>query len=367
MAAGLSRRAFIGGGRRRAAWCAVVLAVVLAHGWITEQVAENSLGWGAGGPAVQRMEVAFVRELQPAMPPVAAAKPRPPRHKTKPRVAAAEPAASQPDAGLPTVVAEPLEPAASAPALSAAEAVAVAEVPSPVVAPEPAASTSANVAYEWPPSTQLSYTLAGNVNGPVEGWARVQWIRQGSRYQVHMDTRVALIATRRMTSDGELTEQGLRPRRYDEETEVLMGPRKQVTVLFEDDRVLLANGRTVPRPEGVQDTASQLVQLVWLFTTHPERLTLGAQVELPLALAWRVDTWVYDVLEPEQVFTPFGEIPTLHVKPRRPSQPGKVLTVECWFAPTLQYLPVRIRVEQNAQTYLDLVLEKPPLQSAPGG
>jgi hypothetical protein len=221
------------------------------------------------------------------------------------------------------------------------------------------------VAYEWPPSTRLSYTLTGSVNGPVEGWAQVQWIRSGARYQVHLDTRVALIATRKMTSDGELTEQGLRPRRYDEETDVLMGRPRRATILFEDERIVLANGRSVERPEGVQDTASQLVQLVWLFSTHPERLTPGASVELPLALGWRVDTWVFDVLQPEAVATPFGEIATLHVKPRRPSRPGNVLTVECWFAPTLQYLPVRIRVEQNAETYLDLLLDKPPLQAAP--
>jgi len=368
MAARLSPRAFIGGWRRRAGWCAVLVAVVLAHGWVTERVAESSLGWGAGGRAVQRMEVAFVRELQPAQPPAAAPRPRPPRHKPKPRIAAAEPAASQPEVALPAVVAEPLEPAASAPELSMAEAVAVAEVPVPEVMPaEPAASGPANVAFEWPPSTRLTYSITGHYDGPVEGSARVQWIRIGSRYQVQMDTRVALIATRLATSDGELTDHGLRPHRYDEETRFL-GSERRVSVLFEDDHVVLADGRTLPRPDGVQDTASQLVQLVWLFTTQPERLAPGQSVELPVALPRRLDTWVFDVMEAEAVQTPFGEVPSWHVKPRRSaSRPGNVLTVECWFAPSLQYLPVRLKIRQNETNYLDLLLEKPPLQAAPDG
>jgi len=105
------------------------------------------------------------------------------------------------------------------------------------------------------------------------------------------------------------------------------------------------------------------VQLTWLFTTQPERLKPGASVEIPLALPRRIDIWVYDVLEPEVVETPFGLIDTLHVKPRRPDKPGNVLTIETWVAPGLQYLPVRLRINQDAETYLELVIERKPQQS----
>ena len=36
-----------------------------------------------------------------------------------------------------------------------------------------------------------------------------------------------------------------------------------------------------------------------------------------------------------------------------------------WLAPTLQYLPVRILIRQDAETHLDLVLKRAPLQAAP--
>jgi hypothetical protein len=366
MAARLTLQGVPGAWGRRAAWCAVVVAVVLAHGWVTRQVAESSLGWGAAARAVQRFDVAFVRELQPAAPPAVAPRPRP---KPTPRVvASAEPAASQPPAGEPEPAGPVPQPSAAEPALSAAESLAVAELPAPAVMPaEPAASAPANVAFEWPPSTRLNYSITGHYDGPVEGSARVQWIRIGSRYQVQMDTRVALVATRLATSDGELTERGLRPRRYDEQTRFL-GSERHASVLFEDDRVVLADGRSLPRPDGVQDTASQLVQLVWLFTTQPERLAPGQSVELPVALPRRLDTWIFDVLEAEAVQTAFGEVPSWHVKPRRSAaKPGNVLTVECWFAPSLQYLPVRLKIRQNETNYLDLLLEAPPLQAAPDG
>jgi hypothetical protein len=55
-------------------------------------------------------------------------------------------------------------------------------------------------------------------------------------------------------------------------------------------------------------------------------------------------------------------VPTFHVKPRR-VRPG-ALSVEMWFAPSLQYLPVRIMVRQNESNHMDLTLKTPPLQAS---
>ena len=84
---------------------------------------------------------------------------------------------------------------------------------------------------------------------------------------------------------------------------------------------------------------------------------------MPLALPRRIDTWIYDVLDAEPVQTPFGTLDTFHVKPRRPDNPDNVLTVETWVAPSLQYLPVRLRINQDTDTYLELVIEGKPRQT----
>jgi hypothetical protein len=77
-----------------------------------------------------------------------------------------------------------------------------------------------------------------------------------------------------------------------------------------------------------------------------------------------VQTWTYDVIGHELLATRFGAIDTLHVKPRREARAGGDLVAEMWIAPTLQYLPVRILIRQDADTYVDLLISKLPLQAA---
>ncbi len=92
----------------------------------------------------------------------------------------------------------------------------------------------------------MTYGLTGNYRGEVNGNAQVEWIRVGSRYQVHLDFLVgpefAPIIARRMRSEGDLTADGLAPNRYDEDTQAMFRERRRVSVMFEPDAVVLANG-----------------------------------------------------------------------------------------------------------------------------
>jgi hypothetical protein len=237
-------------------------------------------------------------------------------------------------------------------------------------AAEAAASDAAVSAFEWPPSTRLQYTLSGWYRGEVHGQAEVQWRRDGERYQVLLEVSVgpsfAPLLSRRMISDGELTADGLRPRRYDEVTQVGLGAPRQRTLRLDTDPVQLADGRTAPAMAGMQDTASQFVQLTWLFTLQPERLRAGQVVEFPLALPRRLERWRYEVVGDDRVDTPVGGVAAVHVRPSRetPSRSGRDLHAEVWIAPTLQYLPVRIHIRQDAETYVDLLLSGLPQQAA---
>ena len=44
---------------------------------------------------------------------------------------------------------------------------------------------------------------------------------------------------------------------------------------------------------------------------------------------------------------------------------GGDLSAEVWFAPRYRYLPVRIRIQQDAQTFIDLVLARRPELAGP--
>ena len=70
--------------------------------------------------------------------------------------------------------------------------------------------------------------------------------------------------------------------------------------------------------------------------------------------------WTYDVTEQVTLYTPFGPLPAFHLKPRLDGRKPGDITVEMWFAPELRFLPVRIRIEQDESTYLDLMISKKP-------
>lgn len=379
------------GPRKWLALAALAAGVTLVHLWLAGEWLPSRLGEGADARP-RRIEVAFVRELAPAPPPAAPA----PVSRRRPRPVAAPPAPAasappatvlaeaKPDPVLPPALEWPAEqgsewptelPAATT-AKSAAET--PAETPprwaaeSPAQRPPAAASApeTALAAFEWPPSTRLSYRLTGNYRGPVEGQAQVEWLRAGTRYQVHMEVSIgpffAPLMSRRVASEGEITPEGLRPRRYDEETRVVTREPRRLVVYLDPDRVRLPGGAELPRPEGVQDSASQFVQLTWLFTTRPELLQPGVTIALPLALPRRVQDWVYEVQQPELLYTPAGAVLALHVRPRPGSTRPGDLAAEMWVAPSLQYLPVRIVIRQDEETHVDLLIERMPLQAEPG-
>lgn len=368
--------------RRRPGLVLLVVFVALAHLLLGDWIAEGMVALGEGRVDREpvRLKAAFVTVLQPVAPPTHAPRPAPPPARRKlPRPLAAASAASAADdqAPAPAVVAAasapppevPETPSIDADAPAAATAQLPVEPAVPLASPVQTAASAPPDAttFDWPRSTRLSYRLSGYYRGPVEGQASVEWLRDGPRYQVHLEVSVgpsfAPLVSRRMSSDGEIVAEGLAPRRYDELTRVALSAPRQLSMAFDAATVRLANGTLVPRPPGVQDTASQFVQLTWLFTTQPERLRPGQSVSLMLALPRHVNEWTYDVLGAEQLYTPTGEIEAVHVRPRRAAGAGGDLVAEAWFAPTLQYLPVRIVIRQDAETFVDLLLDRLPQQA----
>ena len=378
-------------GWRRTALAVLTLVVIGVHGCVTQRVAERMIDFGQT-EAPPRIEVAYVREMELSAPPVVAPaapppvvaarpkRPKAPRPASAPqprREPASEPAPAEPEQAQASAPAEAASealasaaPAASEPVASAASEPASSPDTKTASASPPASAASGAAAFEWPVSTRVSYTLTGNYRGEVKGSAQVEWVRVGSHYQVHLDFIVgptfAPVIQRRMTSDGEITAQGLQPGRYDEETKVMFGNWRRRAIAFEADTVLLPNGQRRARIAGVQDTASQFIQLTYLFSTNPDLLKVGNAVEIPLALAHRVDIWTYDVVAEDTVHTNFGALQAFHLKPRRPpDSSSNTLTVEIWFAPQMRYLPARLYVTQDAQTYADLVIDRRPEMAGP--
>jgi hypothetical protein len=249
--------------------------------------------------------------------------------------ASAAPAASAPSAA---------SPAASAPSAETAQAPASAAS---------AAATDTAALDRWPVDTRLNYALTGQYRGPLYGDARVQWQREGDRYQVRLEARIDVFGTQVLTSQGKVTADGLQPHAYEETR-----PGKRRFARIGEHVVELENGKTLPKPPGVQDTASQFVELTQRFASGREPLVVGHAVTLWLARPGGVDEWVYEIVGRDLLTTPkFGTLETYHLKPRPITSPRGNINVEMWFAPSLQYLPVRIKLTMGQDTWLDLVID----------
>lgn len=380
---------------RRPAGALVLAVVVLAHA----AVLHGAGRWWAAprGPAEPaRMVAVYTRTVELQAPPAAAprAVPPAPAIRSRPAARAPEPAwpasapapaapeaaASAPAAGVDPADAAP-DPAtgrvADAPRAASSDPVGepVSEpVSDPVGQPPLAdahrialpAATPAPV-FEWPVSTRLSYSLQGYYRGEVSGSAQVEWLRDGDRYEVHVEVtvgpRAASLMGRRMSSRGRITAGGLAPERYDEDTRLAFN-RRHAVVQFDGGRARLSTGREMEAPPGTQDAASQFVQLTFRLTTEPQLLQVGRTIDFPLALPKRLDRWYYEVVGVESLATPFGPVDGYHLVPRRETPTRDALLAEMWFAPQLQYLPVRIRIRQDTEAYLDLLIDRLPEQAA---
>lgn len=382
---GLSRGPVAGPARRRgAAFVALVIAVALTHAWLTARLAERmaQIDSAAAKQMPARIDVAYVKTLEPEAPKALAAvvAPSPPPRPRTPRAAKSveRPASA---ASAPTAVAE-LPPEGGAAAASVADGTSGGD--SPVVgeggpgdpkttlaeaAPPASAEGSASAVegFVWPKATKVSYLLTGYWRGELNGRAEVEWIKIDDRYQVnvamHAGPEFAPLVARRMTSEGRIVAGGLAPDRYEEDTKVAFRDDRRVSVLFAADSVTLGNGQQRERLPGVQDTASQFIQFTWMFGSQPERLRVGNTFEFPLALPRSMRTWTYDVADEVELQTPMGPLATFHLKPRLGSRrPGEWL-VDMWFAPELRFLPVRIRIQQDAGSFVELMIARKPEMS----
>ena len=367
---------------RRTAAVVLGLAVIALHGGLVTQLAWlTRFGPGDDDALPPRLSVLFVQTLQPAdaprydvAPPVElpSATPGPPREMALLDIPSVELAASAPQASdEPALDAAPETAPGTSPEVPPettpqADA-SPAPTADPVPDPQPPADAASAPAFQWPPSTRLRYVLSGDYRGPIDGTAQVEWLREGSHYQVHLDVAIGLsfapLISRQMSSDGELGPAGLVPKRYDERTRVLFDDPQPATLNFDGREVRLADGRRVPQPPGVQDSVSQFVQLTWRFLRQPSLLSPGTVLQVPLALPRRVGTWLYDVRGPVTLTTPVGQVETVHVQPRAGSARGGELVAEMWFAPRLQYLPVRILIRQRSGSYVDLLIDRLPEQA----
>ena len=262
------------------------------------------------------------------------------------------PAAPKPPVPRPT---PPAKPSPDVPETAPTEPAATVEAAN-TPAPSPAASGAAEPTTSNLPAqsiavptaqTRLVYDITGQVKGRnVFAEGLFEWTVQDGRYDASLAVRMLLLGTRTQTSVGRIGPQGLMPERFGERQ------RDEAATHFdyEGQRVRFSRNRPdAPLAPGTQDRLSVILQLAAQLQALP--LEAGESITVPVASSRAVDVWVWSVGELQTVDLPQGPVVARHLL--RPALHERDNTVELWMAPSLQHLPVRIRITQSNGDWLD--------------
>ncbi len=332
----------------------------------------------APAPATFSTRTVTVPLPVPLAPPVqtAAAAPTPTR-KAAPAAVRKKPAAPEiAQTPEPLEISEPAEPAEPAQAAETPEAQEIAaaapaaEAPATAAPPETAAPPSAldialpgasahsgpapTPAVKIPAPQRLEFDVSGAAKKfNYSASAELLWQHDGHSYQARQEIRVMFLGARTQTSAGTLGAGGLRPQRFGDKA------RSEQAAHFDyatGQVTFSANTPTASMVAGAQDRLSVFIQLGALLAAAPERYPSGTRLSLATVGARAADVWAFTVEGEEALELPAGSFTALKLQrlPRRDHDYDQ--KAELWLAPSLGYLPVRIRITQANGDFADLRL-----------
>lgn len=243
---------------------------------------------------------------------------------------------------------------------------AITSSPSQTLSAQPAGQTdSLLVTGQWPADTRVSYNLSGYFQGELFGSGQVQWTREGAsgeRYQVRVIVDAGLYELR-LTSQGRVSPTGLLPEVFEEYSKRVFASARIRPLKLEAQELILEGDRRMPRPAvdplSVQDSVSQFIDLGHRFQQGRAKLEAGQTIRIWLGRPGGLDEWTYDIGPAETIVLPrIGPIIAHQLKPRPLANPRGPIYLSMWLAPSLQYLPAKIRIELNAQSFVELVADQ---------
>lgn len=223
-----------------------------------------------------------------------------------------------------------------------------------------ASATRTQPPAQLPASVGLDYDIRGKAKGlGYSADARLQWQVEGPRYTAELEISAFLVGSRVQTSQGSIGPHGLLPLRFGDRRR---GAEKAAH--FDHARQLIRfsnNAPDVPLQAGAQDRLSVFLQLGALLQARPQAYPEGASIAVQVVGTGGAEVWQFQIGALQSLTLPAGTVPARHLlrTPRREYDS----TVEVWLAPSLQHLPVRIRVTEHDGSLADQLLRQlPPLR-----
>jgi len=269
----------------------------------------------------------------------------------------ATPPSHDPDAAQSTARArlpelDHLHPPLDAPvALPARSAEALDLPPYPRAAPETSGGLEAT-AYKAPASARLRYDVKGQSRHlGYSAWGDLDWQQDGQSYTARLEVGAFLLGSRVQTSAGVLGHDGLMPTRFSDKT------RSELAAHFQRDKNIIsfsANTPDAPLLKGAQDRLSVVLQLGALLSADPARYPAGTMLSMQTVSQREAEVWQFVVEHDEQLELPYDNLATVKLQrtPRREFDQR----IELWLAPSLGYLPARLRITNANGDVVDQLL-----------
>lgn len=216
--------------------------------------------------------------------------------------------------------------------------------------------TADSVAWSAPGAARMQFDVQGKIKSfPYQTQAQLDWLPHGQRYEASQSVQVPIVGIRRQSSTGSIASQGLLP-------EVFMDTgRKEYSTTFDTTaRQIRFSRGSDPAPwiAGTQDRISVFFQVAGMLAAAPQRYPVGTQITLQTASSSRVTPWIFTVRGSETLQLPAGRLEAIHLEHQSESSQHDGLQSSLWLAPSLQYLPVRILLREDAgRDVLDLKLK----------
>ena len=203
---------------------------------------------------------------------------------------------------------------------------------------------------------RLEYEARGQVKGfNYSAGAQLVWRHDDERYELTQSISMFLMGRRSQTSTGRITDLGLAPERFVDQG------RKEQTARFDRAAGKAHYSGGTPDADisaGVQDRVSVFMQLSALIAAAPDQYPPGTVIALTTSSARRADRWSFRVAGVENLRLPAGSLPALRLDKLPGASPSPNATqATLWLGTELDYLPVRIRLTQGPQDYVDLGLQ----------
>jgi len=210
-------------------------------------------------------------------------------------------------------------------------------------------------AMKIPGSTRLEFSVSGQQGTtPYQGgYGELVWLQNGTDYDVQLTLKVLFFTLLNQHSTGHVGSDGLAPDRFADKRR----NRAELAAHFVRDssRIVFSNNKPdAPLQPGAQDRLSVMMQLGALLAGDTKSYPPGSTITVQTVGTSDGDIWTFNVEADETLDLPDGTYQTrkLSRSPRREFDDK----VELWLAPSLGYLPVRVRFTQAKGDFFDIQL-----------